>query len=156
MSELTDLVVGLLTRATAHAATNNTEGAIADLTRVVELEPDNADVLAARGQYYGALGDFASAAADLEQAMNLGGRTPHMNILWAMAAVQSRRQEKADSTVADESEDGLDAESLELSTERVQDWFSRYVYPRSIDLTEKEYTTPSLTPQSRFDGFEPQ
>lgn len=155
LSELTDPVVGLLTRATAHAATNNTEGAVTDLTRAVELEPDNADVLAARGQYYGALGDFASAAADLEQAMNIGGRTANMNILWAMAAVQSRRLEKAEAAVGDESEKGLDAESLEGSTERVQDWFSRYVYPRSIDLTEKEYTTPSLTPQSRFDGIEP-
>ncbi|MCH9034122.1 MAG: protein kinase [Planctomycetes bacterium] len=155
LSELTDPVVGLLARATAHAATNNTEGAVTDLTRVVELEPNNADVLAARGQYYGALGDFASAAADLEQAMNIGGRTPNMNILWAMAAVQSRRLEKAEASVGDESEEGLDSESLEGSAERVQDWFSRYVYPRSIDLTEKEYTTPSLTPQSRFDGVEP-
>ena len=155
LSDLSDLIVGLLVRATAHAAANNTERAVADLTRVVELEPDNADVLAARGQYYGALGDFSSAAADLEQAMIIGGRTPNMNILWAMAALQSRKLQNAEDTEVAESEEGLDSETMDGSTERVQEWFSRYVYPRSIDATGKAYTTPSLTPKSRFDGFEP-
>ena len=83
------------------------------MTRVVELEPDNADVLAARGQYYGALGDFSSAAADLEQAMIIGGRTPNMNILWAMAALQSRKLQNAEDTEVAESEEGLDSETMD-------------------------------------------
>ena len=87
--------------------------------------------------------------------MIIGGRTPNMNILWAMAALQSRKLQNAENTEVAESEEGLDSETMDGSTERVQEWFSRYVYPRSIDATGKAYTTPSLTPKSRFDGFEP-
>ena len=57
--------------------------------------------------------------------MDIAGRSPDMNILWAMAAVQSRRLEKAEAGVDDESENGLDAETLEDAADIALRLFAR-------------------------------
>jgi tetratricopeptide (TPR) repeat protein len=146
-----DLVVALLARATAYAASDDKGAAVDDITRVIEIEPENADALAVRGQYYGAMGQFAAAADDFKHAMDLAGRSPQMNLLWGIARAQQRNLEAAASTgemppeeIATES--GSEAESGTLSNERVQEWFSRYVYPRSPDASAQDSISPSPRP----------
>jgi len=158
LADMPEFVIGILVRATAKAASADTAGAVADLTRVVELEPTNADVLVARGQYQGVLGDFAAAAADFERAMDIAGRTPELNLLWALATMQHRRSENT--APAGEPTDGqevpADDEATEATNERLQEWFSKFVYPRTIDATDRNSSAPTLTPQPRLGPHEPQ
>ena len=146
-----DLVVALLARATAYAAFDDKGSAVDDITRVIEIEPDNADALAVRGQYYGAIGQFAAAANDFKHAMDLAGRSPQMNLLWGIARAQQRNLEAAASTGETPPEEtaaeaGNEIESGTLSNERVQEWFSRNVYPRSPDASGQDSISPSPRP----------
>jgi serine/threonine protein kinase/tetratricopeptide (TPR) repeat protein len=86
-----DLIVARLGRAASRAALGNLSGAVTDLTLVLELEPDNADVLALRGDYYVAMKDFAAAEKDFDQAMVIAGRTPMMIMRYMGAYSQQRR-----------------------------------------------------------------
>ena len=73
-----DLIVALLGRAYGRAALGNVAGAVQDLTHALELEPDNADFLACRGDHYVKLAEFAAAGRDYERAMAIAGRTASM------------------------------------------------------------------------------
>ena len=53
-----DLIAALLGRSFAQASLGNVDGAITDLTQALELEPDNADMLALRGDRYAEVADF--------------------------------------------------------------------------------------------------
>jgi tetratricopeptide (TPR) repeat protein len=146
-----DLVVALLARATAYAAFDDKGSAVDDVTRVIEIEPDNADALAVRGLYYATIGQFAAVANDLKHAMDLAGRSPEMNLLWGIARAQQRNLEAAASTGETPPEEtaaetGSETEADTLSNERVQEWFSRYVYPRSPDASAQDSISPSPRP----------
>jgi serine/threonine protein kinase/tetratricopeptide (TPR) repeat protein len=85
-----DLIVALLGRACAKASLGNLVGAVTDLSRVIKLEPANADALAVRGDYYLGLEDYEAAEQDYEQAMNIAGRTPAIVMRYLFAVSQQR------------------------------------------------------------------
>lgn len=94
-----DLIVSLLGRAASRAALGNRSGAVTDLTHVLEIEPDNADVLALRGDHYVAMQDFAAAEKDFDQAMAIAGRTPMMIMRYMGAYSQQRRDPSKPSAI---------------------------------------------------------
>ena len=83
-----DLIVALLGRSFAQATLGNVDGAITDLTQALELEPDNADMIALRGDRYAEMADFESAAADYSSAMDIAGRTPAMLVRYLFVRSQ--------------------------------------------------------------------
>jgi tetratricopeptide (TPR) repeat protein len=85
-----DLVVALLGRASGRAALGNTAGAIADLTHVLEIEPDDPDVLALRGDRYVELNEYGSAQSDYQRAMDLAGQTSALLVRYLFALSQQR------------------------------------------------------------------
>ena len=60
-------------------------GAITDLTHVLELEPNNADCLALRGDYYVELGDYEAARRDYDEAIDLAGGSYSMLVRYGTA-----------------------------------------------------------------------
>lgn len=92
-----DSVLALLGRAAGRAALGNTHGAIVDLSRVLRIEPDNADVLALRGDYYLELEDYASAEQDFAQAMNIGGQSLSVGLKYFSAVYQQRHSAASES-----------------------------------------------------------
>ena len=146
-----DLVVALLARATAHAAFGNKVSAVDDITRVIELEPENADALAVRGLFYATTGQFAAAANDFKHAMDLAGRTSEMNLWWGIARAQQRNLASAAAVDRGQPEDTSadtepEPEAADASSERVQEWFSHYVYPRSPDAGPSNSISPAPPP----------
>ncbi len=85
-----DAITALLGRACGRAGVGNISGALDDLTHVLELDPQNADVLALRGDRYVELTDFEAAEHDYEQAMDISGRTPTMIMRYFSAVTQRR------------------------------------------------------------------
>lgn len=85
-----DLVVALLGRASARASLGNTVGAVTDLTHVIELEPENADTLALRGDRNIELQNYKAAERDYERAMEIAGQTPTMVVRYLFALSRSR------------------------------------------------------------------
>jgi hypothetical protein len=83
-----DLVAARLGRAVAKAALQEYDDAVADVSQVLELEPENADVLALRGSYYVAMGRYQEAADDYNSAMSLGGYSTEM--IMSYLAARSR------------------------------------------------------------------
>ncbi|UCC32118.1 MAG: hypothetical protein JSU86_07515, partial [Phycisphaerales bacterium] len=154
LEDLPDLAAAALGRATAYAALGDFKNAVADLTRLLEIEPDNADALAVRGVYLGCDGEFDGAAEDIERAIELAGASPEMNLHLVMVRLggyQQRRTEAAEPTDGGVSEEaGEDADSAEESSdgasERVREWFSRFVYPRTPDTRGPDSTAPPLAP----------
>ena len=151
LSRAPDLVVALLARATAFAASENKTSAVDDITRAIELEPENADALAVRGMLYATIGQFAAAASDFQRAMDLAGRTPEMTLFWGLARAQQRKLEASAQTDQGDAEGttaeaGPEAETSDVSSRRVQEWFSRYVYPRSPDAATQGSISPSPPP----------
>ena len=71
-----DHSIALLGRAVAYARADNLEEAVADIGRVIELEPANADALALRGEHLVTLRHFDDAVDDFERAMTIAGRNP--------------------------------------------------------------------------------
>jgi tetratricopeptide (TPR) repeat protein len=90
-----DLVAALLGRAYARAMLGNAGGAVADLTRVLVLEPDNVDVYVLRGNQYVDLFDFAAAEQDYGEALRLGGRNPFVLVRYIYAQSQQRASGQA-------------------------------------------------------------
>ena len=133
--------------------------AILDMSCVIEAEPENADALAVRGRYYGWDGQFEAAADDLQRAMNLDGQTPETVLLWAKARSQQRKLQSTtavapvETSERVESENKLDAEAIEASKQQAQEWFSRFVWPRTQEANEQGSTSPSTDPQREFGGF---
>ncbi len=151
LNDLPNLIIAMLTRAMAHAANGDYDSAVADISRVIELEAENADALAVRGNYYGALGEFAAAAADLKKAMNLAGQTPEIAVQWLWARAVQRKLESAQAADARppegaEDETGTETEADDVSSQRVRDWFSRFVWPRSPGAGDRDPASPPLGP----------
>lgn len=80
-----DFAVARLGRAYARAALGNAQGAIVDLSRVIELEPGNASVYVLRGDQFFDLFDFGSAEQDYDRALKIGGSNLHVNLRYAVA-----------------------------------------------------------------------
>jgi len=59
-------------RALAYAQTGQFDQALADLSKVIEIDPRYATAFCLRGQVYAQLGDREKAIFDLEQALELG------------------------------------------------------------------------------------
>jgi serine/threonine protein kinase/tetratricopeptide (TPR) repeat protein len=89
-----NLVVALLARACAGATLGDLAGAVADLTRVIEQEPENADTIALRGEHSVRLGRFDRAIRDFNEAMRIGGPTPalQMQVLSALYLQQNKNR----------------------------------------------------------------
>ena len=127
-----DLIVALLGRASARKALGNLVGAITDLTRVLQLEPDNADVLTLRGDHHIERGDFLAAERDYEKAMNLIGQAPSivMRLVFAMSqrmmAVDGRESASGEDSKAG---NGTAEPPDQSSGGSVLDWFSRQLRP---------------------------
>ncbi|MCH8253295.1 MAG: protein kinase [Planctomycetes bacterium] len=94
------LPVAILGRAVVYAATGQLDAAIAEVTRVLHQEPDNADAFAARGEYYSENGDYYNAARDISRAMELGG--PTTALVAQYLALISRRGGPINPDVSDE------------------------------------------------------
>ena len=58
-------------RGVARADAGDTDGAITDLTKVIELDPGTAAAYVRRGRIYEAEGDKARAAADYRRALEI-------------------------------------------------------------------------------------
>lgn len=86
------LTVALLARALIKSSLGNQSGAIEDLSDVLENEPENADVLALRGNRYVDLNDFASAEGDYEAAMKIAGPNDSIRARWMFTRLQNRLQ----------------------------------------------------------------
>jgi serine/threonine protein kinase/tetratricopeptide (TPR) repeat protein len=86
-----DLIPALLGRAFGRADVGDIDGATADLSHVLELDPENADVLALRGDRYVELANFEAAEQDYERAMEIGGQTTAMIMRYLSALTQRRK-----------------------------------------------------------------
>ena len=130
-----DLVVALLGRASARASLGNTIGAVTDLTHVIELDPENADVLALRGDRNIELHDYKAAEHDYERAMEIAGQTPSMVVRYLFALSRSRDMMRGNWAEPK----SLDKPDLKTGTVRSPDrsssarpvlnWFSRLLSP---------------------------
>ncbi len=100
-----NLVVALLARASAGTALGDLPSAVADLNRVIEQEPDNADTIALRGEHSLKLGRFDAAIRDFKEAMRISGPTPalQMQVIAALMAQQNKsRATPAPGTTSDD------------------------------------------------------
>ncbi|MBU0718084.1 MAG: protein kinase, partial [Planctomycetes bacterium] len=124
------LAVGMLAKAHAFAALGDVTSAVSVITRVIQLEPNNAAALAQRGRYYGTLGDFGAAAVDLQRAMDLGGSTPQLALELLLARAAAAREgggggapDSAGTTEKVEEQADPPDPATDVSTERVKQWF---------------------------------
>ncbi|UCC32433.1 MAG: protein kinase [Phycisphaerales bacterium] len=130
-----DLVVALLGRASARASLGNAVGAVTDLTRVIELEPENADTLALRGDRNVELQDYKAAERDYERAMEIAGQTPSMVVRYLFALSRSRDLMRRSGEEPQPLEDrDLDTEPVGSSDRSSSagptfDWLSRLLSP---------------------------
>jgi tetratricopeptide (TPR) repeat protein len=127
-----DFAVALLGRASGRAALGNLIGAVDDLTQVLELDPDNVDLLTCRGDHYVELNDFAAAESDYERAMNIAGRSP-ITVLRYLSA-RSKRSSMNKSNTPGSSDSRSDAETRTRHIEPTDGpgpgWFSRLISRR--------------------------
>ena len=130
-----DLVVALLGRASARASLGNTVGSVTDLTRVIELEPENADTLALRGDRNIELQDYKAAERDYERAMEIAGQSPSMVVRYLFALSRGRdlmrRTGDEPEPLGDRDLETEPASSPDRSssTGPVLDWLSRLLSP---------------------------
>ena len=80
-----DLMVALLGRAHARSALGNVDGVVDDLTQALKIEPDNADLLALRGDYFVTSEDYDAAKGDYDRAMAIAGPTTSIVIRYLLA-----------------------------------------------------------------------
>lgn len=79
-------------RAAVHAARNDFPGAIADLTKAIELSPDDAELFFQRGRMYQGNRQSARALEDLDQAIAL--QSGHLDARLMRAGLRLRRLEQ--------------------------------------------------------------
>jgi len=70
-------------------AEGNHQGALAELDRALEIEPDNATLLVNRGTLLGATGRFAAAEHDLKKVLRL--EPAHADALYNLGVVMSKK-----------------------------------------------------------------
>lgn len=127
-----DLTIAVLGRASALKSTGDVAAAVTSLTRVIEMEPKNADALAARGEHHATMGNFDDAIRDFDRAMALAGPTQAMVFRYVTAVFQQRQlQQAGGQTEADQEAEPLEPPSDEASKERVQEWLNRFHFPRT-------------------------
>lgn len=159
-----DLKAPRLARSLAHAVAwaHSSEGdhmhqAVRDLTEVLSVEPENAELLTLRGQYYGAIGDFAAAARDFDAALDLVGHSAELIAKLSIAQFAQARSE-ASAASPPTGEGAPDAKNLpagaggekDITTQSMQDWFSRFVYPGVSDPGGSFAPSPSALSPPRF------
>jgi tetratricopeptide (TPR) repeat protein len=83
-----EMVIARLCRASVRTSLGNFEGAIADLTEILESEPRNADVMALRGNLYVEVSNFAAAERDYELAMKIAGPNDSVRARWMFTRIQ--------------------------------------------------------------------
>lgn len=140
-----DMLAARLARAVAYGAVYANSGdpetirkAVADLSGVIALEPKNAEALTMRGEFHGLLAEFASAASDFGSAIDVGGSSPELLAKWTFAKWAQSRMESAESASAapppsiEVRTTGNDSGS-DVTTQSMQHWFSRFVYPPTQD-----------------------
>ncbi len=160
LGEAPNLAIGLLARSIAYGAISDYRSALSDVARVVEMEPANADALTVRGQYHAVLGNYAAAVDDFDRAMSLAGRSQALLVKWTLARLAMRQSETTDrgaSSAAEppaERESGLLRDGLPASSgappatgstmpgDKVQEWFSRHVWPRTPDDARDNSNAP--------------
>ncbi|MGD2110260.1 MAG: protein kinase [Phycisphaerae bacterium] len=131
-----DRVVALLGRASARASLGDITGAITDLTRVIELEPENAHCIALRGDRYMELEDFNAAGEDYQEAMRLGGRSYSMVVRYMTALSRQRAERDQPESIERTGDQPNAARAAETSTDeggpssdasggRWRDWIRR-------------------------------
>ena len=131
-----DLTVALLGRASGRAALGNLIGAVDDLTQVLELEPDDVDLLTCRGDHYLELNDFAAAESDYERAMNIAGRSPSMVMRYLSALSQRRSMNKSNTSGSSNSRSDAETKTGHIEpTDGLPNgpgpgWFSRLISRR--------------------------
>lgn len=154
-----NLVVALLARAIAHAAvfaqSGNDESmkhAISDLSDVLAKEPKNTEALTMRGEYHGALADFAAAATDFDAAIDLGAANPLLKAKWYYAKFAQAKKESAGGSEKPDLKSKLPAtpktgsESNDITTQSMQQWFSRFVYPGGPDQGDSAMSGGATSP----------
>jgi tetratricopeptide (TPR) repeat protein len=145
-----DRVVARLGRACARASLGDKTGAVTDLTYVLELERENADCLALRGDYYVELGDYEAARHDYDEAMNIAGQSYSMLVRYATALSRLRNAGSAENTGAarirrqPETDTGNSGPTSDTSTGSFDDWLRRQLsVPPGY---QKKVTSSSLGP----------
>jgi serine/threonine protein kinase/Flp pilus assembly protein TadD len=100
-------IVARLVRGAVHAARHDWEAAIADVSYLIELDDADADALALRGEFRGALGDYTGASEDFKLAMDIAGKSPTIVTQYVAMVLAARerarggdapRAEEADAT----------------------------------------------------------
>ncbi len=149
-----DLVVALLGRASGRAALGNISGAVTDLTHVLEIEPDNADILALRGDRYVELNEYKDAQRDYQRAMDIAGQTPAMLVRYLFALAQERGPAGSDKATLEstgEAEVEIDvAETIDQSSSN-RSWFDQLFHRLSPRQRKPRATETSA--KSIYGGF---
>ena len=143
-----DLLVALLARAVAYGAVYAQSGddvnirkAVSDLSDVIAKEPKNVEALTMRGEHYGSLAEFASAAADFDAAIDLGASSNLLIAKWTFAKIAQAKKEQTASAASLAVEANVKpvatdaAAPNDITTRSMQEWFSRFVYPGGSDQT---------------------
>lgn len=161
LSEAPNLAIGLLARSIAYGAISDYRNALSDVTRVVDMEPANADALTVRGQYHAVLGNYAAAVDDFDRAMSLAGRSQALLVKWTLARLamrQSETTERGASSVVEPADDDVAPDASRVApaaspetpvpagstmpADKVQEWFSRHVWPRTPNDTRDDANAP--------------
>ena len=90
-----------LERATARLALGQAAEAVADLTRVVELDPENVRALNERGTTWRALGKLTEAKADFDALISRGVRHPAVLTNRALVQIDLGTAESVEGALAD-------------------------------------------------------
>jgi tetratricopeptide (TPR) repeat protein len=92
------LGIALVQRGEEHRLAGRHVDAVADFTRTLELDPENAWATASRGQAYQAIGHYGDALADLDRAIELDP-----GLLWAIVdrGLTYQAMERYDEAIAD-------------------------------------------------------
>ena len=153
LSEDPEHVASLLGRASIRTALGNHEGAIGDLSVVLAHEPDNADVLALRGDLYVELHQYAAAERDYFDAISIAGNTLLMGMRYIGAATHSRdREPKAPTrTPATSTPTSFDTSTRSAPGSAVNnsgtDWITELLH---MQASQRNGLGPRSKPRSKF------
>jgi tetratricopeptide (TPR) repeat protein len=153
-----DCVLGLLKRAELYVAWGRHVTAIIDLTRVLDLEPNNAEVLERRGDCYDKLERYDEAVRDYSKAMSISGGHEMLAAKVAASTVnrteqRAAREAQAAAGLEEATEDGATRRKViepPESPSAVLEWLQRFVEPREEDSNSN---AQSRFPRSAVPSF---